>query len=499
MAMAGSITSDGNSNISGGELDINNGGGLTAVPSPLAGSYTLDSSFNAVVRGTVTITSFTFPSGANRIVFKFVLSADGSRGVILELDGIGFLNVGTMLRQDPAALTAANPAGSYAFGLDSDAPFGARTAAAGQLVLASNAVTGGLIDESRAGDPTPRYVAAPIIAGTLTAPDTNGRGTLTVNVNPAGTASVGVASSTNYAYYIVNSNQVNLIEIDQGLTFGTVQAGIARKQNQPFSSSSVDTTSVLQLTGMDVTTANRLGPDVIIGVMTVSGGSNFQLTFDENDLGTIYQAKPTAGLITSFDPVTGRGVISVLGGFGVGFMDSSVFYLDDIGDGFLIDADPSTCVPVTVCTVPPANPTTNNAFSGTFVPQKGGPFGNPSISGNALFASGGTAIPDIPSVAAAFNLDSTTAPMFPTYTAAGDLTSLSNQLANYPNFAISGAYNVSDTNLGHGVVTLPAQFFGAFGTSLFDVASFYLIGPNQFVAIGTQPNTFSGVSFFTPQ
>lgn len=495
MAMVGSVTSDGNSNITGGELDINNGGGLTSVPSPLAGNYTIDGSFNGVVRGTVTITSFTFPSGANRIVFKFVISADSSRGTILELDGLGYLNVGTILRQDPAALSAANPAGSYAFGLDSDAPVGARTVAAGQLVLGTNAVSGGLIDESRAGDAMPRYVAAPIIAGALTAPDTNGRGTLSVNVNPASTASVGIASSTNYAYYIVNSSQLNLIEIDQGLEFGTVQAGIARKQNQPFSSSSVNTTSVLQLTGMDVTTTNQLGPDVIIGVVTVSGGSIFQLTFDENDLGTILQTTPTTGLITSFDPVTGRGVISIQGGFGVGFMDSSTFYLDDAGDGFLIDADPSTCVPVTVCTVPPANPTTNNAFSGTFTPQKG-PFSRTaSISGNVLFASGATAIPDIPNVAAAFNFDNT---VF-AYSSAGDLTSLSNQLANFPNFSITGNYGLFDTNLGHGSMQLPQQFFGVFGGSLFYPATFYLIGPNQFVAIGTQSSTFSGVSFFTPQ
>lgn len=496
MAMAGSVAADGNGNITGGEMDFNNGGGLTNAPSPLTGNYSIDLSFNGIPHGTITITSFHFPGTTNPIVLKFVLSSDGSRGTILELDGIGFINVGTIVRQDDTAISAAVPAGPYVFELDSDAPFGARTVAAGQFVLGSGGITSGLIDEARAGDPLPRYFGVPLAAAPAAGTDAAGRGTMTFVVN--GTATV-TASSTQYAYYLVNAGQLNLIEVDAGATFGTVQAGVARTQ-KPLTSSSLNTTSVFQWTGMDVTPGTiTIGPEVMIGVMKISGATTagtatFQVTFDSNDLGNILISHATSGAVASFDPATGRGVISLSGGFATGFVDLAVFYLSDTGQGVMIDADPSTCVPVTVCVTPPPNPTTNNALSGTFTPQSG-PFNAQSVSGNVLFESGGTASPNIPNVAAAFHFDNTAF----AYSAFGDLTSLSNQLANFPNASFSGSYSIFDAKLGHGSVMLPQQFFGAFGASQYYPAAFYLIGPNQFVSIGAQSGAYSGVAFFTPQ
>jgi hypothetical protein len=519
MAMAGSVTSDGAGNITGGDLDVNNGGGLTNASS-LMGNYSLGAPFNGVVRGTITITSI---PGAGPVSFKFVLSSDGTRGKILELDGIGFINVGTLQRQDPAVLSG-SPVGSYAFGLDSDSPVGGRTVEAGQIVLASTGVTGGLVDVSKAGDPTPRYSAAPLATGPSTAPDSSGRGTLTLNVNPpAGSASAAGPSSNQYAYYIVNSGQLNLIEIDTGGTFGTVQAGVARMQRLPFSATSVNTKSVLQLTGMDTIpgTPSGIGPDVLVGVLQIPNpngiATTYSLNFDENDLGTtvISNEKLTAGLL-SFDPTTGRGMLSnPNAGFGVGFVDQAVFYLNDVGQGFLIDADISTCVPGgPVCPggVPPNNyPITNNAFSGTFTPQAIGPL---TLSGNVIFSSGATAIPDIPMVIAAMTVDLSTSPT--SYSAAGDLTSLNSPLffanpevGNVPNVTFSGqGVNVQDL-LGHTLINLPQQIFGVFPpiqpfAQMNLPAFFYLIGPNQGVGIGTvqpqpgSPPVSSGVMFLDP-
>jgi len=487
MAMAGSITADGNGNITAGNLDINNGGGITAVPTPISGTYTVNPSFHNVVHGTFTITSFTFPNSPNHISLSFVISADGSHGKIVELDGIGYRNVGTIQLQDPSALSAAKPAGTYAFGLDSDAPVGGRTVEAGQFVLTSNGVTSGLVDASRAADLIPRYSATPLASGPATSPDSSGRGTLTLNI-PA-TAS-GPASSTLYAYYIVNSGQLNLIQIQQDLTFGMVQAGVARLQ-KPLTANSVNSLVTFQMTGMDAVpgTANGIGPDVIVGLMLISGGTTCALHFDANDLGTI-KINQTFNCTVAFDPTTGRGIITVPGGFQGFFMNSATFYLYDVGQGFIIDSDPSTSG-----NTPPPLTVTNNAFSGYFLPQAGGPFNAQTLSGNALFSSGGTAIPAIPNIAAALNF--TGAAM--SYTAAGDFTDQDPTNGNLANVSFSGTYSFSDQTLGHGTILLPQQIFGnLIGNQLYP-ASFYIIGHNQFVAIGVQNGVESSVAFSDPE
>jgi hypothetical protein len=520
--VAGSVTSDGNGNITAGEMDFNNGGGITKVTSA-TGTYFVAPLFNGTLHGTFTITNFTFPntSGPTPIAFKFVLSSDGKRGKIVELDGLGFRNSGTILPQDSAAIAAANPAGSYAFQLDSDSPFGGRSVAAGQMVIAGTSVTG-IIDESKAADLSPRYTNAAINSTSFTAPDLSGRGTMTLTI----TGASPVPNSTRqYAYYIVNASQLNLIEIANDTTFGTLQAGIARLQ-KPLTANSLNTTVVLQMTGMDgMSTPNGVvfGPDVIIGVMNITpvgADARFSLNFYQNDLGNIISKSPDpqTGLpetgTMSFDPATGRGVLSdganlptnvpPCGGFAAGFLNSAVFYLYDTGRGFIIDTDISTpTLPSVAC------PMTNNAFSGTLTPQAAGPFNNASVSGNFLAGFGASASPNLPNAALTFNIDSTGA-----YTAAGDVTSLDTQGGNLPDvsfFGKSGNVSISDATLGTGVILLPPGLFGDFKPQDQTVpcqptgsrcpavfpAVFYMIDQNEFVGIGL--SSISGVIFFDPQ
>jgi hypothetical protein len=522
MSVAGSVTSDGNGNITAGEIDFNNGGGITHVPGAI-GTYTLAPLFNGTLHGAFTISNFTFPNakGPLPITFKFVLSADGKRGKVVELDGLGFRNSGTILAQDAAAIAAANPAGSYAFQLDSDSPFGGRSVAAGQMIIAGTSVTG-IIDESKAGDLSPRYTDAAITSASFTAPDLSGRGTMSLTVTGVSpTPSV----TRQYAYYVVNASQLNLIEIANDTTFGTVQAGIARLQ-KPLTASSVNTTSVLQMTGLDSTyTATHTavyGPDVIIGVMNITtaatGEITFGLNFDENDLGNFIskQPDPNTGAPAEngqivFDPNTGRGVLSdgpsvvagqpTCGGFSAGFVNSAVFYLYDVGRGFIIDTDISTpTVPNLAC------PMTNNAFSGTLTPQAAGPFTNASVLGNLLAEFGASASPTVPNAALTFNVDSTGG-----YMAGGDVTTLDTQGGNLPdvsftgnsgNVSIGGGGDPTQQALGRGILSVPPGLFGDFNPAdqkfPFPVL-LYVINQNEFVGIGFNSGTPSGVMFFDPQ
>ncbi len=489
LAMAGTIVTDGSGNITGGELDFDNGGGLTFVSPPALGTYSVDNSFNGIARGVFEITSFHFPNSTIDLKFRFVLSADGTHGRIIELDGGGYLNSGTLLKQDASALST-QPVGNFAFGLDSDAPFAGRTVSAGQLVLGSSGVTGGILDESKAADPSPIYTAAAISPGTVTAPDSNGRGTLVMDVG---------GDSTQYAYYIVNSNLLKLIQIDKGLNHGTVQAGTAQKQKQ-LTSDSINAKSVIQLTGMDEPTGtSNVGPAVIIGVLTISGGNAFILNYDFNDIGSVANSHFTNGSIASFDPATGRAVISAPGDFKAGFVDSAVIYLYDQGAGYFIDTDIST-----PDGTPPDQTITNNAFSGTLMPQAPGPFTPDNLSGNLIAGFGGSSSPSMPNFDLALNLDTSNG----TFTAAGDLTSLPTQDGQAVGFEFNGTFGILNNGLGHGTLTLPAAVFGDFSSGNTVNASFYMIGPRQFVLIGlsyagggnTPPGPlYSGVAFFDAQ
>lgn len=479
MAMAGVITADGQGNMTTGEIDFDNGGGITHVAPPATGTYTVDLSFNGITRVGVEISSFTFPNSTTDLKFRFVLSQDGTRGHIIELDGSGYINSGTIEPQDSTAISSA-PSGNFAFGLDSDAPVSGRIVAAGQLQFGASGITGGLIDQSKAADATPTYSATALSPSAVSAPDSNGRGTLSITAG-------GVTSQ--YAYYIVDSSHLRLVEIDPGLAFGAVQAGTAIRQNN-LSASSINATSVIQLTGMDVFAGTDTpGPDVIIGVMTVSNGA-FNLTFDSNDLGATVTSNPGSGSITSFDPNSGRAVLSSPSGFQQGFVDSAVIYLYDQGAGFVIDADPST-----PNGTPPDQAVTNNAFSGTLTMQAAGPFTNGSVSGNLIAGFGASAASNIPNWDLAFTVDTSNG----SYSAEGDLTSLPSQDGNAINGQISGTYpGLVSKALGHGRLTVPATVFGDFTSGNTVTASFYLIAPNQFVLIGVTGGEYSGVAFVDP-
>ena len=478
MAMAGSITADGNGKITGGEIDFDNGGGINYVPTA-TGTYSVDVSFHGIPRVSVEISSFTFPNSDIDLKYRFAMSADGTRGRIIELDGSGYLDSGAVQLQNPAAATA-TPSGNYAFGLDSDAPFGGRIVSAGQLVIDATGITGGVIDQSKAGDAAPTYADQAISSSAMGKPDGNGRGTTSIVVNGA---------ATDYAYYVVDSSHVKLIQTGGGLTFGTVQAGSMVLQ-KTLTATSINTTSVLQLTGMDEASGSGTpGPDVIIGVMTISNANAFTMTFDSNDLGAITTSNPAAGTITSFDPTTGRTVLSYPGGFESGFVDSAVIYLYDQGSGFFIDTDIST-----PNGTPPAQAITNNAFSGTLTPQTGSPFTLANLSGNMIAGLGGSASSNIPNWDLALTFNSSNG----TYAALGDLTSLASEDGEAINGGFAGTYRLVNTTLGHGEMSVPAALLGDFTSGNTVNASFYMIAPNQCVLIGIQSETESGIAFVDP-
>jgi hypothetical protein len=485
MAMAGSVSSDGMGNINGGEVDLNENGVATLTPG-LSGTYNIDSSFGGIPRITISLTA-----GAATVSLKGVLSTDGTRGRIIEYDGSLRVNAGAIFRQDQAALANANPAGTYAFGLDSDAgtssaPAGTitgRIVEAGQFTLGTGgtSVTGGVADAGQAGAPAVLLgnglTPASITAGAATAPDHSGRGTLTL---------IAAGNTNTYAYYVVNTQQLNLIEIDSGGTFMTVQSGTALQQ-KALDATSINTTSVAALTGAE-TSGGSTATDAIVGVITVSGGSGGTAiaSFEGNFAGSVSPMQNPSfgnGSVFSFDPATGRGVLLNTFFFGVGV------YLYDVGKGFVIDLTPS-------------GHGVNRGFSGPLVPQVAGPFSvQGDIAGNAIAVAGGSSTAAIPNLDFAVTFDDAGA-----YSTEVDFTSNNLSIGSNgqaQNAIRQGAYVLTDANVGRGTISFVPGIFGDFSAVDPVFGSFYIISPHQFVAIGQGPlgngGDSSGILYFDPQ
>jgi hypothetical protein len=482
MAVAGSFTADGAGNITNGEYDLNDNTALTSVAS-LSGSYTIDTSFNQIPRVTFTLTS-----GGTSLVLVSSFSADGKRGKAIELDGSLALNAGNILRQDLTAATAlASSTGptSFAFGLDSDAPIDGRVVEAGQFILGAGAasVTGGIADAGQAGAATAIFGgvggAAAINAGasTATPPDAFGRGTLTISVGGA---------ATQYAYYVVDGTQMFVIETDAGGTLKTVQAGTAKDQ-QALTATSIQANSVAALTGMtDV--GGSPSPDVIVGVLSTTGAAP-TAKFDANNAGAVvaFLRTSTGSFSSPFDPSTGRAVISGT------FLPDAVVYLYNTGSGFIADITPST-------------DGTNQGLSGPLMVQTVSPgnFSLATLTGNSIMLGGAT------SSSSLTNLD-----MGATFIVQGNQGTFSGEfdftLANLGIGANGQGQNVlllppppstfgvDDPTSGHGELTqIPSGFFNDFPVQA-DSMSFYIIGPNQFVAIEDLGLSSCDILFFDPQ
>jgi hypothetical protein len=462
-------------NITGGKYDLNDNTAVTSVAGPLSGTYTVDTTFNGIPRVT-----FNMSGGGTTLVLKCAFSSDGTRGKTIELDGSYALNAGSIILQDPAAaaaLTASTSPTKFAFGLDSDAPLNARVVEAGQFILGAGAasVTGGIADEGQAGAANPIFGgvagAASISPGSATAPDASGRGTLTLSI---------AGSATQYAYYVVNASQLNMIEIDAGGALNTLQAGTARNQ-KALDASSIQTTSVAALTGMDVG-ASTPSPNVIIGVLANSSGSAPKAYFDRNDAGVIdLILQSTGSFPVPFDPTTGRTVLAGT------FCPDAVIYLYDSGTGYVADVTPATAG-------------VNHAFSGPFMlqvkPASG--FQTSSLAGNSIAVAGGTSISSMTNLDLAFNFDGAG-----NYSAEFDFTLPNLSIGTNgqgQNIALNGStYQVYDVGLGRGeLLQVPSGLFNHFPSQT-DQMSFYLVGQNHFVAIEDAGISQSGIMFFDPQ
>ena len=190
-AIGGVLVTSGTGSISGGVMDVNSAGSVTTDIS-ITSSYSVTSSLGRI--------SFTLTNGSATRNFAAYATSSGSVEII-ELDtdvlanGTGYLQAGIGI-----------PQGSFALNLTSNANRSGFTEedVIGQVAVPNGSVTPlGNIDTDDRGTVT---AGTPIEnTSTIVAPDSNGRGTTTLETH-----------SANYAlaYYVVSNGSALAIEID---------------------------------------------------------------------------------------------------------------------------------------------------------------------------------------------------------------------------------------------------------------------------------------------
>jgi hypothetical protein len=195
---AGTVTADGNGNITGVE-DSNTGSGVLQNVS-VTGKYVIYPDG----RGSITFNpNSCHPSG---ISLRVILTAGGNTGSIIESDGLGVAK-GALVMQNTAAFTQSAISGAYVFRASGIGAGNSATTSepVGELGLftanGAGVISSGLEDVNDYGT-IQQYV--PLVQSAYTV-GTNGRGTLTLTT---------AAGSADFVIYVVDATRLNFLAID---------------------------------------------------------------------------------------------------------------------------------------------------------------------------------------------------------------------------------------------------------------------------------------------
>ena len=460
MGMAGSFKADGLGHISAGAVDVNDNGVVSSSAS-LSGTYTFDANgLGSLVTVSLggTVGSITNPLG-----FGIALQSNGAFGDIMDLDTNNFILGGTIQQQNSSVFTQASLAGDYIVtlnGRNATVP----TSALGRFTL-SAAGTGSnvLFDRSIAGVGSAAASSAAVTFSS--APDTNGRGTLTVTITDA---LVPASGTQNFAYYAITANRFVAVETDAN---GTMIVNGSRQSS--LTAASVNTTgSVFGVAGVDTTASNN-NEISAVGQLKITGSNAATMLFDSNDNGGIIGPTTLSGPVV-FDATTGRGTVTISNGSSNGLFNNAVFYLTATGTGSVLDATAGT---------------SNRAMAGPLTAQSGSPFTLSTISSQMIIRARGSSTGDAQTLVG--TIAPTTTSGIYDFDIDQRFPSSNPPITTQTDVGITGITTVNlDANTGRGTLSIPTGTTAA-------TEVFYVIGPNQMDFIDVSPVS-SGNNGATP-
>jgi hypothetical protein len=286
---------------------------------------------------------------------------------------------------------------------------------------------------------------------------------------------------------VIDGQRLNLLEIDGGTALNSLFSGTAQRQ-KTLDSNTINSTGVVALTGMNLLNGTTVVPDTAIGVFTIAD-TTAAATYDRNtgsSVGTLQQVSGSipSGSIPSaaFDPATGRVLVANT------ILTGMALYYYDVGNAYVIDISPNMA---------------SHALSGQLVPRLPGKFSaSTDLTGNLIGRAGGSSTAGQPNGEFAATFDG-----IENYSFLLDFTTtnaglgLHGQVADYATDPTdpNNLFQIDDTTTGHGLFRLFGAVLGDPSTAARENASFYFIGPKQFVAIGNKAGVPSGVLYFEPQ
>lgn len=335
---AGVFLADGNGNVTSGVDDLTQEGSLSS--NKLTGSYAIAADGTGLM--TVNI------STGQQLQWALTIAPNGKVYLIdFDLTGTGS---GQAIPQNTSAFSK-TPAGTFVFRLHSyeaNIPSQGSVSAVGNIVLNNNSASGNE-DVVRL-----EVLSSLTFSGSLTAPDGNGRGTLSF------TDSAGFA--TSYMYYMIDSQTLNLLETDSG-HLGT---GSAVEQNGvPFSNASLQNGFTFRSFG---DTRNHLDGVNSAGVFTSDGAGHITSgDYDSNQDGVPLQNASLTG--TYSVEADGRVTLNL----NPTLQSQTLSPVQDIA--WMIDSTRA----LFLVNVP------GLAEDGRMLQQQGGPFSASSLNGNYSF------------------------------------------------------------------------------------------------------------------
>jgi hypothetical protein len=326
---AGVFIADGNGNITGGIDDFVQSAAST---NPVTGNYAVASDGTGLL---------TLNVGTGQVQLAVVMES-GSRVDMIEFDSLAS-GAGVAQSQDSGVLTNP-PAGTFVFRFHSDL-----ASTVGNMIFSARQVSG---NEDLVRNGT---LSSVTITGTVTAPDSNGRGT--INLTDSGSI------SSAYIYYLIDSNTMNLLTLNMiGAPVGALGAGKAELQSSgPFALTSLQGGFVFHSSGdtlVEVEGVNTAGEFTADGKGNIPSGS-----YD-----SVVDGVPIAdaALTGSYDVASNGRATITLNPAGVSAIPEIAWLVSPSRAFFMVNV-------------------VGRAEDGTLDQQKGNPFSASSLSGQYTF------------------------------------------------------------------------------------------------------------------